>query len=75
MAKQKRVRLAVRALQAAEMLGVTPMTISRLCRAGELEWYSLTGAARSPRRIYVDSIVSFAKKKQGREIDPASLRQ
>lgn len=74
MAKRKRMRMTVVSRQAAEMLGVTPMTISRLCRAGELEWYSLTGAARSPRRVYVDSIIMFAKKRQGREIDPASLR-
>jgi excisionase family DNA binding protein len=53
--------------EAADYLGVSTMTISRMCHAGEIRYYTLTPAAHSPRRIYTDSVVAFAQKRQGRE--------
>jgi len=43
--------------EAADRLGVTPMTVSRLWREGYLQGYKLTpGKRNSPLRIYVESI-------------------
>lgn len=53
--------------QVAEALGITVMTVTRLCKQGLLESYRVTPAPRSRIRVYIDSVEAFAKK-QGRSI-------
>jgi predicted site-specific integrase-resolvase len=53
--------------QVADALGISLMTVTRLCRRGLLESYRVTPAPKSRIRVYVDGVEAFAKK-QGREI-------
>lgn len=57
-------KAAVTTDEAARMLGVSKMTISRLIRDGELDGYQLTTSPKSPYRIYVESIQTFLKRRK-----------
>jgi hypothetical protein len=65
--KKTALRQTVNVVSAAEALNVGTTTIHRMCEQGTLEFYRPTEAPKSPRRIFIDSILAFAKK-QGREI-------
>ena len=54
--------------RAAELLGVTPKTINTWSNAGQLEYFKLSAASNSPRKIYLDSVIDYAKKVQGRVV-------
>ena len=62
-----RERRTTSTIEAARALGVSLMTVTRLCKQGFLESYHITPAPRSRIRIYIDSVQAFAKK-QGRSI-------
>jgi hypothetical protein len=67
MARKKTARQTINVVSAAAALNVGTTTIHRMCEQGTLEFYRPTQAPKSPRRIFVDSILAFAKT-QGREI-------
>ncbi len=67
MAKGKS-RQVVTAQRAAEILELSKMTVLRHYHAGKLHGYRTSGARTAPTRIYVDSVIAFARKEQGRDI-------
>jgi len=51
--------------EAADRLGVTPMTVSRLWREGHLQGYKLTpGKRNSPLRIYTETVEKLLNQRQ-----------
>ena len=56
--------------EAAAMLGVSRVTVTRMVHRGELRGYKKTSARNSPMRVYRDSVVEFMKK-QGRQLPEA----
>ena len=55
--------------EAAEILGVSKSTITRLIQRGDLVAYKLTPRKNSPLRIYRDSIDTLLKTRQ---VQPAN---
>lgn len=54
--------------RAGELLGVSVFTVHRWCQKGDIESYKLGKGISSPRRIYLDSVIAFAKEVQGRDL-------
>ena len=50
--------------EAAQLLGVSKTTITRLVKRGDLEAYKLTTGATSPLRIYQDSVEALIQRRQ-----------
>jgi excisionase family DNA binding protein len=58
----------ISAIEAAELLGLSKPTICRLIQGGQIAAYKLTGRKTSPYRVYLDSVIAYAKRVQGRDI-------
>lgn len=56
--------------EAADLLGVSRVTVTRMVHRGELKGYKLTSTRNSPMRVYRDSVIQFMKK-QGRQLPEA----
>lgn len=61
-------REAITTAEAANLIGVTAVTVWRLYREGKIEGYQLTDADKSPIRVYRDSVVAYVKRVQNRII-------
>ena len=64
----KSERITVDVETAAAMLGISTTSIHRLCNDNAIESFKSSNAPNSPRRIYVNSVIAFAKKVQGRVV-------
>jgi len=51
--------------EAANVLGVSRATVSRMIQRGEIKGYKLTMALNSPYRVYQQSVQEFLNKREG----------
>lgn len=58
-------RTTITAAEAAKVLGVHPMTITRMIRAGELDAYKLRPSlSNSPYRVFLDSVDAILEQRR-----------
>ena len=51
--------------EAADLLGLTPQTVRRLCNSGDLACQRKTGLAKSHRRLLRSEVERYRKQLQG----------
>lgn len=65
-------REAMTTSEAAELLEISLMQVTREFHSGHIEGYRKGSGLRSQIMVYKDSVIEFAKKVQGRSVSKSS---